>query len=278
MRARAERGEAVRVSKQERIEGRLSPETKILIEYAAQISGISVSDFLVSRAEVAAREVVSEHERWVLTRQQSEAFVNALVNPPAPNEALKKAAERHKSQRVNGKKSASIQRRMWGDFTCRSLDGHDCASFACGESTLDDFLKIRARKQHRLFGTTFVVSPVATPLQVAGYYTLAGHSLVWALPKALKKKSPYPQAPVTLLRRFAVSTPFQGRGLGESSLMDALSRACDATADAASFAVVTDPPHERASAFCIKYGFQALPYSPRLFMTMTTIADLGISR
>src|SRR6478609_7822302 len=94
--AGAGRVEAVRVSKQGRLEARLSPETKTLIEDAAQLSGMSVSDFLVSRAEVAAREVVSEHERWVLTRQQSEAFVNALVDPPAPSEALKRAVERYR--------------------------------------------------------------------------------------------------------------------------------------------------------------------------------------
>jgi uncharacterized protein (DUF1778 family) len=101
MRASAKRSEAVRVAKQERIEARLSPEAKSLIEDAAELSGMSVSDFLVSRAQVAAREVVSEHERWVLTRQQSRALLNALVNPPAANDALNRAAERYKSQRYN---------------------------------------------------------------------------------------------------------------------------------------------------------------------------------
>jgi GNAT superfamily N-acetyltransferase len=167
---------------------------------------------------------------------------------------------------------------MWGDFTCKLLEGHDLASFGCGEPTLDDFLKTTARKQRRVFGSTFVASPVATPLQVAGYYTLASHSLVSAAPATLKKKSSYARAPVTLLGRLAVSTAFQGRGLGEWILLDALSRAYDATADAASVAVVTVPLHEKASAFYVKYGFQALPDSPRLFMTMTTIADLRLSR
>jgi len=101
MRALAKSVETVRVTKQERIEARLSPEAKGLIEQAAQLSGMSVSDFLVSRAQAAAREVVSEHERWVLTRQQSEAFVNALLNPPAPNDALRRAAERYRAQRYN---------------------------------------------------------------------------------------------------------------------------------------------------------------------------------
>ena len=92
---------SARTRKQERLEVRLSPETRILIEDAAQLSGVSVSDFLVSRAQAAARELVSEHGRWVLTRQQSDAFLNALVNPSAANEALKRAAGRYRSQGCN---------------------------------------------------------------------------------------------------------------------------------------------------------------------------------
>jgi len=167
---------------------------------------------------------------------------------------------------------------MSGKFLCQLLGDHDRASFACGEPSLDDFLKTKARKQHRLFGTTFIGSPAAAPLQVASFYTLANHSLdVTALPEALKKKSPYPLAPATLLGRLAVSTDFQGQGLGEWTLMEALRRAHETTAGAASFAVVTDPLHDKARAFYLKYGFEALPGGPRLFMTMATIAELKLS-
>ena len=42
--------------------------------------------------------MVREHESWVLSRRESKAFVAALLNPPAPNEALREAAARYKSR------------------------------------------------------------------------------------------------------------------------------------------------------------------------------------
>jgi uncharacterized protein (DUF1778 family) len=89
---------AKRAPKVDRIEARLPRETKIVIEHAAQLEGVSASDFVVTHAHEAARTVISEHERWRLDRLQSAAFVDALLNPPEPNEALRRAAERYKTR------------------------------------------------------------------------------------------------------------------------------------------------------------------------------------
>ena len=83
---------------EDRIDARLPRETKQLIERAAFISGVTLSDFVVSKAFEAAQALVREHEGWVLNRRQSKAFVEALLNPPEPNEALKAAAGRHRSR------------------------------------------------------------------------------------------------------------------------------------------------------------------------------------
>ena len=82
---------------EERIDARLPSETKQLIERAAVITGVTVSSFIVSRLYEAATSVVREHENWVLNRRDSKAFVDALLNPPEPNEALRNAAARYKS-------------------------------------------------------------------------------------------------------------------------------------------------------------------------------------
>ena len=42
--------------------------------------------------------VVQEHETWVLNRRESKTFVDALLNPPDPNEALRAAAARYKAR------------------------------------------------------------------------------------------------------------------------------------------------------------------------------------
>ncbi|MBW8749667.1 MAG: DUF1778 domain-containing protein [Acidobacteria bacterium] len=89
---------ASRANKGDRIEARLSREAKTIIEHAASLEGVSASDFIVSHAQQAARQVISEHERWRLDRNQSEAFVHALLHPPEPNEALVRAAERYKAR------------------------------------------------------------------------------------------------------------------------------------------------------------------------------------
>ena len=82
-----------------RIDARLPTETKQLIERAAVLSGVTLSDFVVSKAYEAAQVLVREHEGWVLNRRQSKAFVEALLNPSEPNEALRAAATRYRSER-----------------------------------------------------------------------------------------------------------------------------------------------------------------------------------
>jgi uncharacterized protein (DUF1778 family) len=79
--------------KGDRIEARLATEIKAVIEHAARLVGISASEFVVLHSHEAARAVISEHERWSLDRQQSIAFVEAIIIPPEPNDALRKAAD-----------------------------------------------------------------------------------------------------------------------------------------------------------------------------------------
>lgn len=77
--------------KTQRLEARLSAEQKETIEHAAGLEGRSISDFVVARAYEAARDVIREHEVMVLSPRDSRAFVEALLNPPAPSERLSAA-------------------------------------------------------------------------------------------------------------------------------------------------------------------------------------------
>jgi uncharacterized protein (DUF1778 family) len=82
--------------KPQRLEARLSSDAKAIIQRAADISGRSVSDFVVSSALEAAEETIRNHEVIVLSARDSIMFVEALLNPKGPNEALRKAARRHR--------------------------------------------------------------------------------------------------------------------------------------------------------------------------------------
>ena len=78
-----------------RLEARVPRETKILWERAAAVQGRKVTEFVVSSAVEAAQRVLRESELSSLTRRDRMAFVEALLNPPAPNERLRKAVGRH---------------------------------------------------------------------------------------------------------------------------------------------------------------------------------------
>ena len=75
-------------TKDARLEFRVPGELKALIEDAARLQGVSVSDFLAATAHQEALKTVQEHETVRLTREESVRFVETLLNPPAPNEAL----------------------------------------------------------------------------------------------------------------------------------------------------------------------------------------------
>jgi len=78
-----------------RLEARVPRETKALWERAAAVQGRKVTEFVVSSASEAAHRILRESELSSLTRLDRIAFVEALLNPPAPNKRLRKAAARH---------------------------------------------------------------------------------------------------------------------------------------------------------------------------------------
>jgi len=82
----------------ERVEARLNPDQKRRIEYAASLKGTSISDFMVSSADDAAVRAIKQHEVWTLTGRDREAFVKALLHPPAPNRRMKAAARRYRTR------------------------------------------------------------------------------------------------------------------------------------------------------------------------------------
>lgn len=82
--ARAER-------KSERMELRVSPSMRRLIEEASVVSGLAASDL----AYEGAKRVLEEHQRMVLRGADREAFLRAVANPPAPSARLVAALRRH---------------------------------------------------------------------------------------------------------------------------------------------------------------------------------------
>ena len=84
--------------KLERLEARVTREQKRMIERAAELRGTSVTEFVVLSAQQAATKTIKDFETLSLRGEARKVFVNALLNPPAPNTAAKAAARRYKQR------------------------------------------------------------------------------------------------------------------------------------------------------------------------------------
>ncbi len=78
--------------KQERLEARVTLAQKQLLQHAAALEGTTLTDFVIRSAERAAEQLIRDHAVLVLTARESQTFVETLLNPPAPNAALRAAA------------------------------------------------------------------------------------------------------------------------------------------------------------------------------------------
>jgi uncharacterized protein (DUF1778 family) len=81
-----------------RIDARLSGDLKELLERAALLQGRTVTAFVLASAEEAALKTIKDHDMIRLTERDREAFVNALLNPPAPSERLRAAAAAYRKE------------------------------------------------------------------------------------------------------------------------------------------------------------------------------------
>jgi uncharacterized protein (DUF1778 family) len=82
----------------ERTEARLLPEQKERIERAANLKGLSLSDFMVQHADEAAIRTIQLHTSWTLEKQDRDVFVQALLNPPEPSARVKAAVKRFRAR------------------------------------------------------------------------------------------------------------------------------------------------------------------------------------
>ena len=80
-----------------RIEARIAPDALAVVKRAAEIQGRSVSDFVVAAAQEAANRTIEETQVIRLAVEDQRAFVEAILNPPPPKAALRRAFRRHRS-------------------------------------------------------------------------------------------------------------------------------------------------------------------------------------
>jgi uncharacterized protein (DUF1778 family) len=89
-----------RPRREERLGFRVDQPTKALIERAARLERRKLTDFCMTALTDAARRTIAEHETLVLSDRDRAVFFDALVNPPEPNERLRRAFAEHKRRIV----------------------------------------------------------------------------------------------------------------------------------------------------------------------------------
>jgi len=82
----------------ERLEARLTAAQKNLIERAAAVQGRTVTDFVLASVQDAARRAIEEHNQLALSVRDSDAFIDALLNPRPVNDRLRETVRRYRSK------------------------------------------------------------------------------------------------------------------------------------------------------------------------------------
>jgi uncharacterized protein (DUF1778 family) len=82
----------------ERLEPQVTSEQKSLIERAAALQGRTVTDFVLTSVQDAARRAIEEHDQIALSLRDSEAFVDALLNPEPVNDRLRDTVRRYRER------------------------------------------------------------------------------------------------------------------------------------------------------------------------------------
>ena len=86
--------EAVPMATTARLEARISTDLHALLRRAAELQGRTMTDFVADTLRIAARKAVDDAVLLRLSPEDQARFVDALMNPPAPNAALERAFER----------------------------------------------------------------------------------------------------------------------------------------------------------------------------------------
>jgi uncharacterized protein (DUF1778 family) len=89
------------VSKDERIELRVSSTDKRIFKKAQRLSGDkSFSSFIVRVVKQKAEEIVAKNDKILSSEKDREVFFNAVFGHTKPNQNLVEAAKRYKSKKA----------------------------------------------------------------------------------------------------------------------------------------------------------------------------------
>jgi GNAT superfamily N-acetyltransferase len=143
---------------------------------------------------------------------------------------------------------------------------HDVQDFESGERSLDEWILQRALRNERDGASRTYV--ICSNNVVVGYYALSTGSIASvSAPGRIRRNMPDP-IPVMLLGRLAIDRRWQGKGLGQLLLRDAILRTIQVSDMAGVRAIAVNAISENARRFYEKYNFKPSPLDPFLMMLL----------
>jgi uncharacterized protein (DUF1778 family) len=79
-----------------RLDAPIAEDLHAMIERAAEIRGITLTDFVVAAVQEAAQRTIAEAEVIRLSQADSQRFAEAVLSPPPPSPALDRAFARRR--------------------------------------------------------------------------------------------------------------------------------------------------------------------------------------
>jgi predicted N-acetyltransferase YhbS len=148
---------------------------------------------------------------------------------------------------------------------------HELNDFFCGVTSLDDWLKRRARaNQVSGASRTYVV---ADGHKAVGYYALASGALATTDSVGRFRRNMPDPIPVVVLGRLAVDRSQQAKGVGRGLFRDCALRVARAADMIGIRGIVVQAISDQAKAFHQALGFDPSPTDPMTLMV--TLADIG---
>jgi len=135
---------------------------------------------------------------------------------------------------------------------------HNRDKFACGEPTLDAYLRQQAAQHHRAgISTTHVLVDDSSPARILGYYSLsAAQLLLTDLQETDRKHLPTYPVPAIRMGRLAILASEQGKGHGDYLLAHAVARCLGLREQLGVRVLLVDALHEKVAGFYRAYGFR----------------------
>lgn len=237
-----------------------SAEQEVMLRRAAEQSGQSLTEFILSSACSAAVLTIQDQRQFFVSGSERQQLLKLQERPP---------------QATNALRALMARQAPWDDAASAIhspvalTSEHSIYQFDCGRRLLNDWLTHHAR-QAQLKGLTKTFVSCAQQ-RVIGYFSLSvGQVDSRELPghgQVPLDRVAFP-VPVVILGRLAVDKLYQGSGLGQALLQQAIRHTLHVSQQAGVEALLTQPIDEKAALFYQAHGFSTSPAAYKQLILM----------